>query len=335
MDKDYYKILGVNESDSAEDIKKAYRKLARKWHPDVAGSSDDVLLKFKEINEAYEVLSDSLKKGDYDKARSFYNYARQTSESSYKKNTEYAQNPNRENDSHFKNFSKSLNEWFYENWQKQEKKKTENAVPKRGKDVYTDIEISVFEAINGTEKVINMLQMSVCPKCGGRKFINEALCQHCKGSGEVSEYKKFTIKIPAGIKNGSKIRLSKEGGKGENGGENGDLYVKVSIKEPMNYKTEGLNIIKTVYITPSEAVLGADIEVKTISGAYIVKIPANTQNGQKVRLTGCGIVQNNNVGDMIIVLEIRIPKTLSKEEIDLYKKLSELSAHNIRDSIYD
>ncbi len=339
MDKDYYKILGVNESDTAENIKLAYRKLARNWHPDVAGNSADVLSKFKEINEAYEILSDKLKKEEYDKARKFYKYAKYGAEyTSAKENKtttnsgtkdSYTSNP------YFKNFSFNWDDLFCGKQKNQENQKNEIPKPQRGHDISTDIEITIFEAMNGCEKVINMLQTTPCPKCGGRKFVNGNLCPYCNGKGEHTEHKKFTVKIPAGIKNNSKIRLSKEGERGQDGGANGDLYITIHVKEICDYETDGLNILKTAYITPQEAVLGTTLEIKTISGNYSVKIAPNTQNGRKIRLSGCGIVQNDKVGDMIIVLEIRIPQNLSKEEIELYKKLSEISSHNVRDSIYD
>jgi len=335
MDKDYYKILGVNESDSDETIKNMYRKLARKWHPDIAGNNAEALRRFKEINEAYEVLSDKFKRDEYDRARNFYNYAKNGFDTEkketndikakqYKSTGSFTSNP------YFKNFSVNWEELF-----SSKNNKKESHAPQKGQDIFTDVEISIFEAINGSEKVINMLQTSTCPKCGGRKFINGSLCHHCNGKGEISSHKKFTVKIPVGIKNGAKIRLSNEGCPGLYGGCNGDLYINIFIKEDKNYKTEGLNIIKSVAVSPYEAVLGADIEVKTLNGTYMVKIPEMSQNGQKIRLSGCGIVQNNKIGDMIIVLEIRIPKKLSEEEKNLYKKLSEISNCNIRDSIYD
>ena len=342
MDKDYYEILGVVESDTPENIKLAYRKLARKWHPDIAGNSSNILKKFKEINEAYEILSDKVKKEEYDRARRFYNYAKNGSDNAPYKNNTTNPNPNtkaktQDNTSaeeYFKNFTKNIDEWFYNKNKRAENNKTSSVHPLRGEDIYTEIEITVMEAITGVEKVINMLQSSPCPKCSGRKFVNGGLCPSCNGKGEKTQHKKFTVKIPAGIKNGAKIRLSKEGSSGINGGENGDLYITIKVQEQYQ-KTEGLNIIKTIFIQPFEAVLGTMVEVKTMNGCYNVKIPQNTQNGQKIRLTGCGIVQNEKVGDMIIVVEIRIPKSLSGEEINLYKTLAKISSHNIRDSIYE
>ena len=120
---------------------------------------------------------------------------------------------------------------------------------------------------------------------------------------------------------------------GLNGGKNGDLYITINIKEPKNYKTEGLDILKTIHITPYEAVLGANISVITLNDKITVKLPPHTQNGQKIRLSGCGLVQNNKIGDMIITVEIQIPKKISNEELNLYKKLEEISSHNIRENI--
>ncbi len=335
MDKDYYKILGVNESDTAENIKTAYRKLARKWHPDVAGNSPDILLKFKEINEAYDILSDKYKREEYDKVRMFYDYAKNGSSSYEKKQTKETEEKSYSSNPQNKSFSFKWGDFIPKKQAQQTYEKKEKSISKRGINIYAEVEISLLESIQGVKKVINVVQTGVCPKCGGRKFVNGTLCQYCNGNGEHSKHKKFTVKIPAGIKNDSKIRLANEGGAGINGGQNGDLYITVHIKEPYGCKTEGLNIIKTIAITPYEAVLGTTAEIKTFEGKYSVKIPPLTQNGQKIRLSGCGIVQNESVGDIIIVVEIRIPKTLTNEEINLYKRLAEISSANIRDDFYD
>ena len=333
MTKDYYKILGVTEFDTAENIKAAYRKLARKWHPDIAGNTEDVMLKFKEINEAYEILSNQIKKGEYDKARRFYNYAKQDSYYNETKKTE---------ESSFKNTTNTFNKknenffnWkeFFEKTVQSQNKNKEPKVARNGQDLIADLEITTFEAVNGVSKTINVLQIEICPKCNGKKFVNGTSCKHCDGKGEKTNYKKFTVKVPAGVKNGSKIRLSGEGNLGINGGKNGDLYIKIHVKEEKFQQLDGLNIKKIIPITPSEAVLGANVSINTINGNINLKIPENTQNGQKFRLAGCGIVQNEKVGDMIVTVEIKIPNSLTREEIDLYKKLSEISTSSIRDSL--
>ena len=340
MSKDYYKILGIQENESAENIKKAYRKLAREWHPDIAGSTSDVLKRFKEINEAYEVLSNSVKKAEYDRAKRFYDYAKKSANESHDNNNEKTVNnatkPNSSNQENKNNKFNSKWEEFISKYQQFKTKNDDNKKqPQKGKDICCDIEISIQDALCGVTKTVNMLQKEVCPKCGGKKFANGTICKHCSGKGKTTSYKKFNVKIPAGIKDGSKIRLAGEGSKGVNGGACGDLYINIKIKEHDNIKSEGLNIYKTVAVSPYEAVLGEEICIGTTSGSIKVKIPANTQNGQKIRLAGCGLVQNDKIGDMIITLEIKIPMNLSDEEINLYKKLKEISSVNIRDSIYD
>lgn len=336
MTKDYYKILHISENSTQEEIKSAYRRLARKWHPDVAGNSEDVIVNFKDINEAYETLSNEIKKADYDKARRFYSYsglgasANNREKNGEKKETYQKEKREEEKTTskqtyHTKDSFKFSWEDFFFKTQRQEKD-----IAKKGKDIYSDIEISIFEALGGTTKVINMLQTNLCPKCHGRKFVNGSECSFCKGKGETSTYKRFNVRIPAGISDKSKIRLAGEGEKGINGGANGDLYLTVHIKEPKGYKTDGLNILKTIPITPFEAVLGANIAIPTLTGNVSLKIAPNTRNGQKIRLSGCGIEQNNKVGDMIVTVEIQIPKNLSEEEINLYKRLAEISTSTVR-----
>lgn len=345
MTKDYYAILGVTETCTFQELKSAYRKLARIYHPDIAGNSKDSVEKFKEINEAYEVLSNETKRANYDKMISYYNY------SSKKKNTnKTATEPdfkNTKKESKTKderktsginfNWEEFLSKYkdYTSKYQKENNSKREAKYgnSQRGKDINTDVEITITEAINGTSKVINMLNTNVCQKCGGRKFVNGAICNHCHGKGETTNYKRFTVKIPAGIKDNSKIRLAGEGEKGLNGGANGDLYITVHIKSPLDYKTEGNNIIKTLTLEPFEAVLGGHVSVKTPIGNITVKISPNTQNGQKIRLSGCGIELNGKIGDMILTVEIQIPKNITSEEIELYKKLKELSKFNLRETV--
>lgn len=347
MTKNYYKILGVSEKSAEQEIKTAYHKLARKWHPDIAGNSPEVVSKFKEINEAYEILSDEKKRAEYDTVNRFYNY------SSTKSNTNetYTTNPDLKHREKKATTENTKSTGFNFNWEdfvekykeytkkyneaNTAKKTTEPKVKygnqKKGNDINTDVEITIAEAVNGATKVINMISTCECPHCKGRKFINGSICNHCNGTGEKSEYRRFTVKIPAGIKDNSKIRLSGEGENGLNGGKNGDLYITVHIKKSVDYTTEGNNIVKHITLAPFEAVLGGNITVKTFDGNNInVKISPNTQNGQKIRLNGCGINANGKIGDMILIVDIQIQQNLSEKEIELYRKLRDLSNQTIR-----
>ncbi len=335
MMKDYYKILEISEYSDFSEIKTAYRKLARKWHPDIAGNTSDVIKRFKDINEAYSLLSNPVKKADYDKALKFYNYSSTNTASKTQYNTKNSTNPNnaksysekKEEKKEKSSFSFSWEDFMKRSFSETQSKKTNGAhPPKRGQDINTEIEITITEAIEGTVKVINMLQTQVCQKCGGRKFINGSICPNCSGSGSKSTYRKFNVKIPAGIKDGSKIRLAGEGERGIFGGANGDMYLIVHIKSPLDYTIQGNNVYKTLYITPYEAVLGANVPVKTLTENVTVKISPNTQSGQKIKLNGCGVQNGNEKGDMILTVNIQIPKTLSEEEVELYKKLQKLSS---------
>ena len=210
MSKDYYKILGVAEFESAENIKIAYRKLARKWHPDIAGESKEAILRFKEINEAYEILSNKVKKEEYDQARKFYNYAKGNTEP--KKKEEAVKNNTNPQKEQAKNFYKQWEEFISQKKQYKNYKREHQLNSKRGEDIFTEVEISIFEALSGTTKTINMLQTQVCQKCNGRKFVNGTACSHCNGKGETSIHKKFTVKIPAEIKDKSKMVSSENSG---------------------------------------------------------------------------------------------------------------------------
>lgn len=322
MSKDYYKILGVTESNTAEEIKQAYRRLARKYHPDVTGESLESLKIFKDINEAYEILSNTLKKAEYDRARRFYEYARSNNNPEPKETDKKEESKN--------NGRFRFND-FFTNFSFEKKVQNEFKNPVKGKDVYSELEISYVEALEGVLKTINLLQKRVCSSCKGRKFVNGSICNHCHGKGEQVSYNKYSVKIPAGIKSGSKIRLAGAGELGKNGGANGDLYLKISVNNPNGYRIEGLNILKKVSITPFEAVLGTSFKINTPNGETVLEVLPNTQNGQKICLSGCGIVQNKKIGDMIITLEIKIPKSLTDDEISLYKRLEEISSCNIRD----
>ena len=341
MTKDYYKILGVSQNCTEQELKSAYRKLARKFHPDVAGDSSEVVSKFKEINEAYEILSDKVKRAEYDTINRFYNYSSTKQKDENKQKTASAPNDFKKNRNETKkeeqkssNFNFKWEDFIskYREFSKdiKEDTKAQYGNVKRGKDINTDVEITITEAINGTQKVINMLQTQVCPKCHGRRFVNGSICPHCKGKGDISDYRRFSVKIPAGIKNNSKIRLAGEGEKGLNGGANGDLYITVHVQSPVDYTTDGNNILKTITLAPFEAVLGGNVSIKTFDGNVTVKIAPNTQNGQKIRLSGCGVNKNGKVGDMILIVEIQIPKNLTPQEVELYKKLQDISSQSVR-----
>ncbi len=338
-EKNLYEILEINYSASSITIKSAYRKLARKYHPDLNGGDEFCVAKFKEITEAYEILSNSEKKKNYDIRRGFYSETSKAKYSeadrAYKEQKEQKEKKEKEKDVNISNIFNDILEGFKNTTSSAKKQafKTKQVHPEQGRDVNTEVKITYLEAIQGTNKIVNILHTEICPNCEGRPFLNGAKCPLCNGDGEHTTHKKLNVKIPANVLNGSKIRIANEGNRGYNGGKNGDLYLNIKIEaEPTSkFKYEGLNVLSTIPITTFEAVLGATIEIPAPSGKISMKITPNTQSGQKFRLSGQGLKQNEKIGDMIVTVNIEVPKNPSEKEIELYKELKNITKSDIRE----
>jgi len=350
MKKNYYNILGLNPKATSEDIKKAYRKLVHRYHPDIAGNDEVSIRRFKEITEAYETLSSPQKREQYDSIMKLYEYAEtdvreeQTKKESKidedippvkekKKESTFSKMREQAKSVHIKNIFASAIDNIVKNTKPKQKKYTPPKVD--GKDITTEVTLSVTEAINGTERVVNILHLETCEKCRGRKFINGSICPSCRGSGEKSKYKKLTVKIPAKVRHGSKIRVEHEGNQGFNGGKRGDLYLLIRIENNVEIQYDGLNVLRTVPIEPFEAVLGGYINIEMPGGNIQMKLMPNTYNGQKYRLSEQGVEKDGKKGDLIITVRIDIPKNLSKAEIALYEQLKQLSKKSIREKAND
>lgn len=331
-EKNLYEILEVSSSASSAMIKSAYRRLARKYHPDLNSGDAVCEKKFKEITQAYEILSDAEKKKHYDTLNGFHQEASQAKYSEANKAYKKTTKEEKKSAEVFSNIFNDILEGFKNTTSasKKETFKTKQARPERGSDVSADVVINLAEAYEGTSRTVNILHTETCPNCSGRTFMNGTKCPVCNGLGEHSIHKKLHVKIPANVKHGSKIRIANEGNKGYNGGRNGDLFLNVKIESDENFKYDGLNILGNIAITPYEAVLGASIEIQTPTGKVKMKITPNTHSGQKFRLAEQGLSQHGKKGDMIITVNIEIPKNLTDEEIELYKKLRDISKGSIR-----
>lgn len=291
--KDYYKILELQTNKvTLEQIKTAYRLAVKKNHPDLNIGNKLAEEKIKDINEAYRVLSDTTKKRKYD---------RMWNANVAKKNQEY-QESQRSSGSIFSDF---FNMFFGQ--VKEKETMIYNAkAPVKGENVETEINISIEEGFYGKEKKISLRTID-------------------------GKMKTFTINIPAGIRNGEKIRLIGQGKEGQNGGKNGDLLIKVKIENSNIFKLQGYDLYTDVLITPYEAALGTKVDINSIDENSQIYIPQGTQSGEKITIPQKGYkIGDGKRGNLIAEVKIAFPKKLSEEEINLYKKLKEISRFNPR-----
>lgn len=334
--KNYYEILEVDAEADFSQIKSAYRKLARKYHPDI-NKEEGSIDKFKMITLAYETLSNPLEREKYDILKGIFKQTSEQKTSSQKAQEEYKNNkstfeaqkskPEKSKERKF-SIVKAIKLLFAR--YRKHKKTKEIFKPQKGQKITTDVTISQEEAVCGCKRGVNVLTTQVCPNCKGHKFINGGKCSRCGGTGEISTHKKIIVTIPAGIKNGAKLRLKGEGASGKNGGENGDLFIIVRVEAEQKIRYDKLNIYYNIPITPFEAALGEEIKIPAIDGTIKLKLPKNTNSGQRFRISGQGIKKNGKVGDLIVTVSIEFSHDLSDDEIELYKKLKNLSADDVR-----
>lgn len=346
--KNYYNILGVTPDSEAEEVKSAYRKLARELHPDV-NKNPDSIQKFKDVIEAYQTLSNEKKRNEYNMINGFYktpnphkydsfdNIRKQTESDVFEKQSKDEKMPQKEQEKETtfekenlsenvrkSNFRESLNS-ILNDISKNHNFKQKSPKAKNGQDIRTELEIDLKEAKTGTQRVLNIMHKEICPHCKGHRFINGTKCKTCAGTGEFELKRRITVKVPSGVKSNSVLRLKGEGNPGFFGGTNGNLYITIKIKEPANITVDGNNILYKLLISPYDAVLGGDIEIKDFSQKIKLTIPPMTKSGQKFRLANQGMQTNGKFGDMIVTVEIQLPDKLSSEEVSLYGKLKKLA----------
>ncbi len=292
--KDYYKILGVDKTASSDNIKKAYRKLARKYHPDVNPNDKTAESKFKELQEAYDVLKDEKKRKEYDELGSNYFNFKNAGAGGGPSQGEYYYDYTGGGPSGFNfntggagfNFEDIFSDLFSRSGKKQGTVK--------GNDLNAALEISVIESVKGTERIINI-------------------------NGE-----KIKVKIPAGISNGGRIKVSGKGSPGLNGGPSGDLYIEIAVLNDNIFERKGNDIYVNKKIKLTEAVLGAKVEVSTIDGKIMLTIPAGTQNGAKFRVPkkGAADISTKKSGDLIVTIQIEVPSNISEKIKKIFMELS-------------
>lgn len=356
MARDYYEILGISREADKEEIKRAYRRLARKYHPDVnkEPGADE---KFKEINRAYEVLSEPEMRGRYDR----FGEAGISS----------GAGAGYQDFGDIGGFAADIFESFFSGFAGgQGQTGRRRTGPVRGDDLRLDLKLEFREAVFGGEKEIRIphlencnvcsgtgakpgtgsrscqtcsgagqvrratrtpfgsfTQVSVCPTCNGEGQVIEDKCESCGGAGRKQETKKLKITIPAGVDNGTRLRVSKEGDAGQRGGPPGDLYVYLFVEEDAEFKRDGINVLSEIKISYLQAILGSRFEVNTVDGPVELTIPAGTQPNTVLTLENHGVPKLGNAvsrGDHLITVEIEIPTRVSSEEKELLEKLAKI-----------
>ena len=330
--RDYYEVLGVNKSTSKDELKKAYRKLAMKYHPDRNPDDQAASEKFKELSEAYEILSDDQKRQAYD----------QIGHDGVNPSFSNAQGA-------AEGFSDIFGDIFSDIFGGSTRTRSRS---QRGADLSYSVEVSLEDAVKGTSinldipssercsatwhqcshcngtGVVRMQQgffsmQQTCPHCRGEGEIHDPNCSICGGAGFIKKNKTLSVKIPEGVDTGDRIRLSGEGDSGKHG--SGDLYIQVDVQRHKIFERDGKHLYCEVPINYVDAVLGGDIEVPTLDGKVKIKIPEGTQSHKLFRLNGKGIkpLRGGSKGDILVRVLVEIPVKLNKEQAALLRKFKE------------
>ena len=351
--KDYYDILGVARDSSPEDLKKAFRQMALKYHPDRNSGNKESEEKFKEINEAYSCLSDPQKRAHYDRFGSAEGFG--------------AAHPG----AGFMDIFEDIFGDIFGGFGGARRQR-----PSKGSDLRYDLDISLSEAVFGTEKVIDFPKWETCVECRGSgsepgkapetcsscqgtgqvrfqqgfftvskscgkchgtgKKITHP-CKNCKGTGRTEEHKSISLKIPPGVDSGSRLRISGEGEPGEYGGPYGDLYVILNVEEHPFFKREGTELYCEVPVSFPQAALGTELEIPTIDGTAKLKVPAGTQSGNLFTIKGKGAprVGGQHRGNQIVRVYVEVPTKLTSRQKELLEEFSSINGDEVTKSFRD
>jgi len=336
MAKDYYNVLGINKSATEKEIKSSYRKMARKYHPDVNPGDATAEEKFKQISEAYDVLSDSEKRKKYDQFGDAWKYAGQGGQD-FGGQAGGGMGGGRQGGrvnmggQEF-DISDLLGDIFGGGGGRGGGMRggfRRQTAPTRGEDMSYEVEITLEEAYHGTERTLQLAVHEACPTCGGAGMVENRPCPTCGGAGVVERPKTLTVKIPKGVQDGAKIRLAGKGGPGMFGGPPGDLYLIPRILPNPRFERKGDDLYTDAAVPFTAAVLGGDVEVQTMGDPVHVHVPAGTPSGQTLRLRGKGmpILRSDAHGNLYVRVKITVPKHLTDEQRRLMEELRASIGH--------
>ena len=368
FEKDYYQVLGVPKNATASEIKKAYRKLAQQFHPDANPGNTDAEDRFKEISAAYDVLGDEERRASYDKVREMgasgfgpgFAGAGAPGGAGWPPGAGYQQ------------VDFDLGDLLGGMFGHSGGRGARQTRPQRGADLETDVRVTFEQAMEGTtvpvritgpatchtchgsgaapgtspvtcpecrgtgEVAVNQGFFSMaqtCPRCHGNGRIVETPCPTCKGSGAVRRTRTLKVKIPAGVRDGARIKLAGRGEPGPAGGQPGDLYVRVSVTSDRTFGRRGDDLTIELPLSYPEAALGAHVQVPTLNGPVTLKVPAGTPTGKTFRIKGKGAPKKGGHGDLLATVKVDVPGRLSREEKRLLKELQEMQKDSPRSKL--
>ena len=344
--KDYYQTLGISRTASDSEIKSAFRKQARKHHPDVNPGDASAEERFKDVNEAYEVLSDPEKRKLYDRYGEEWQRYKEAGYTGDEPQGTGRRAPTEDFGSWFtgnsggfsttdfgeesghSDFFETLFGSFGGGRRGAETFTRSTPRPRRGQDIEAEVEVSFEEAFRGTTRRFDVQAEEVCPTCGGTGLVRNTVCPTCDGAGYIPRIKTIEVKIPAGVANGSRIRVAGQGGAGQAGGPNGDVYLIVQVAPDKRFTREGDNLRSEVIVPMLTALLGGKVQVTTPTGRVELTIPPETQQGKIFRLRGQGMPKlkskSGERGDLLAKANVVLPTNLTDREKALLEELRAL-----------
>jgi molecular chaperone DnaJ len=372
LEKDFYSVLGVGKSASADEIKKAYRKLARQLHPDRNPNDPDAESRFKDVAEAYDVLSDERKRKEYDEMRALFGSGafRRSARGGGFDPSDLFGGFSGGGDRRFggTGFSDLFSSIFSGGT-------TRARGPARGRDVEAEMTLDFADAVQGTTRQLTLrapgicdtchgtgakpgTQPRTCPVCGGVGLVTrnqgsfsfsepcrecqgvgtivDEKCPECRGTGGVTKTRTLTVRFPPGVADGQRIRLAGRGEPGERGGPAGDLYVLVKVRPDDLFGRSGDDLTLTVPITFAEAALGTDLRVPTLDGSVTLRVPPGTPSGRTLRARGKGVTRRNGpAGDLLVTIEVVVPQDLSATARDALAAFAEQTPGAPRERLED